>query len=380
MEERDFIDSPRILFMSGNLEASARRCGQLALAGWQIVQTIDPIESLAAGKNKDVDLALLHLPVDDMVEMDLPNVLRRVAPMGYLPVVILAEDPAEQQRCRFLDSGADDIISGTTSAAEMIARLKATLRIKELHDQLAASRSALQEALFRERRLLTELRKDYAHMQVLATTDPLTHIQNVRSFRDIFEHEFRIARRYNQPLSLLMIDVDHFKVVNDMHGHPTGDYVLKELAVVLTQSVRESDVVARTGGEEFSVILPKADARSAAHFAERIRREVFARQFAVYGEEIHVTVSLGSASYPQDAEITEPEMLVYFADQALLIAKETGRDRVVNFGELDLAVRHRLRRQYLAPLDLEAVAQQDDEEKTRTAEEASGKIRISSRG
>jgi diguanylate cyclase len=144
-----------------------------------------------------------------------------------------------------------------------------------------------------------------------------------------------------------MLDVDHFKIVNDTHGHPSGDYVLKELAVILKNSVRDSDVVARTGGEEFSVILPKADREQAAQFAERIRCETSQREFDVYGKKIHVTISIGFATYPLDAEITDAEMLVYFADQALLHAKESGRDRVVPFGELDLVVRRRLRRQHL---------------------------------
>jgi diguanylate cyclase (GGDEF)-like protein len=320
----------------------------LAQAGWDAIPASEWIGALAAVRSQHVDLALLHLPPDDMVAMDFPNVLRRVSSAAYLPVIILAESPAEQARCRFLDSGADDVICTSTSADETLARIRAMLRIKELHDRLAASRSALEEALKRERKLLAKLRRDNAHLQALVTTDWLTHVQNRRSFRDLLDHEFKIARRYNQPLSLLALDVDHFKVVNDAHGHPSGDYVLKELAVILTRSVRESDVVARTGGEEFCVLLPRADRRQAARFAERIREEVYRRKFIVFGQTIHVTVSIGSATYPTDAEITEPDMLVYFADQALLTAKETGRDRVVAVQDLGPAVRSRLRRQYEA--------------------------------
>jgi len=287
--------------------------------------------------------------VDEMVDTDLPNVLRNVSPADYLPVMIIAGDPAEEQHCRFLNSGADDVISEATSPAEMTARIRAMLRIKELHDQLSASRSELQRSLKRERRLLAKAKRDNDHLRALCTTDPLTHVQNVRSFRDIFAHEFKMAKRYDQHLSLLMLDVDHFKVVNDTHGHPSGDYVLKELAVILTRSVRESDVVARTGGEEFCLILPKADRRQAMRFAERVRKEVYRRRFIVYGQHIHVTVSLGLASFPDDAEITDPDHLIYCGDQALLMAKETGRDRAVAFRDLDPAVRLRLCRQYHAP-------------------------------
>ena len=347
MDQASEIDSARILLMSRNLPEATSRSAQLARAGWRVVRAVEQIEVLAAAKSQPIDLVLLHMPVDDMVDMDLPNVLRNVCPAAYLPVMILADDPAEEQRCRFLDSGADDVISHTTSPGVMVARIGALLRIKELHDQLAISRQALQNALQRERKLLGKLKRDNAHLQALCTTDPLTHVQNVRSFRDILAHEFKIAKRYAQSLSLLTLDVDHFKVVNDTHGHPSGDYVLKELAVILTRSVRESDVVARTGGEEFSIVLPQAGHHQADQFAERIRNEVYARDFMVYGRHIHVTASLGLATYPGDAEITEPQMLVYFADQALLVAKEMGRDRVASFCGLDTTVRQRLRRQYM---------------------------------
>ena len=341
------IDTARILLMSRSLSEATNRCAQLTLAGWQVVRAVEQIEVLTAVRSQSIDLVLLHVPVDEVIDLDLPHVLRGVAPSDYLPVMILAGDAAEEQRCRYLDSGADDVISQATSPQEMVARIGALLRIKELHDQLAASREALQNALQRERKLLAKLKRDNAELQVLCTTDPLTHVQNVRSFRELLDHEFKTAKRYDQHLSLLMLDVDHFTVVNDTHGHPSGDYVLKELAVILTRSVRESDVVSRTGGEEFSVILPQADRAQAMQFAERIRTEVFGREFLVYGKHIHVTVSVGLATVPGDAEVTDPDLLVYTADQALLVAKETGRDRTVRFSDLDQAVRQRLRRQHV---------------------------------
>jgi len=344
-EER--IRKSRLLLLDGNPAASDRLRARLAQAGWTPYLAADEIEAFTAVRSRGIDLALLHLRAAAVADTDLPNVLRQVAATAYLPVVVLADALNEQQRCRFLDSGADDAIGPRTSAEEMVARIGALLRLKDLHDQLAASRSALEDALNRERRLLAKLRKDNQDLRRQATTDPLTHVQNVRAFRQLLAHEFRIARRYGQALSLLMLDVDHFKVVNDTHGHPSGDYVLKELAVILKQTVRASDVVARAGGEEFVVLLPQSDRRQAQRFAERMRREVYRRKFNVYGRDIHVTVSVGSASYPQDAEIVDADMLLYFADQALLQAKETGRDRVVAVGNLPRDARARLRHQYL---------------------------------
>ena len=324
MEEATSAKRYRILLMSRVPAGEERAWRLVSRAGWQIVNVGDAVEALAAVRAGEVDLVLLHLPVDETADLDLPNVLRRVAPVDFLPVIILADDVQQQRRCEFLDCGADDVICDQTSQAEAIARIRSMLRIKHLNDQLAASGEALRQALDRERKLLSKLRADNAELQALCTTDPLTHLQNVRSFHELLLHEFRGARRYGHAISLLMLDVDHFKLVNDAHGHPTGDYVLKELAVILTQSVRDSDVVARTGGEEFSIILPKADARQAALFAERIRQEVAQRVFSAYGNDLRVSISIGSAAWPQDAEICEAEMLAYFADQALLHAKGSG--------------------------------------------------------
>jgi two-component system, cell cycle response regulator len=338
---------PRILLMDTDQSGAAKICAQLTMAGLCPLRAVDEMEALATVKNQGVDLAVLHLSADYIADTDMAQVLRAVADAAYLPVIVVAGEEMEGKRCLLLDTGADDVVDRSTSGDELVSRVRALLRVKLLHDELAASRGALQDALRRERNLLAKLRNDYNHLVDLATTDPLTHVQNVRSFQEILEHEFKVARRYNHPLSLLMLDVDHFKVVNDTHGHPSGDYVLKELAVILKNSVRDSDVVARTGGEEFSVILPKADRSQAMQFAERIRTETSDRRFVVYGKEIHVTISIGYATYPADAEITDQDMLVYFADQALLHAKESGRDRVVPFGQLDLVVRQRLRRQQL---------------------------------
>ena len=335
----------RILLMHKDLSGTPRLCADLGLAGWNVVEATDEIEALEIAKSVDLGAAILHFPIGEVTGMDFPQVLRNVTGGKYLPVVVVTEGP-HQRRCEFLDSGADDIVSVDIHQDELVARVSALLRVKKLHDQLHDSQTALQEALRRERNLLAKLRKDNEYLKHLATTDPLTHAQNLRSFRDILEHEFRMARRYNRPLSLLMLDIDHFKVVNDTHGHPSGDYVLKELTVILKQVTRDSDIISRTGGEEFTVLLTGADAQRAATYAERIRTEVFAREFVVYGDKIHVTVSIGATTYPSDAEITDPEMLVQLADQALYSAKEDGRDRVVAFHDLDAIVRERLCRQY----------------------------------
>ena len=354
-------DNPaNILFMAEPHSRAAQRRPVLREAGWNVLPAVEYIEALAAVRSQRVDLVLLDLPADDAVATDFANILRGVAPAAYLPVIIMADSAADRQRCRFLNAGADDVVCLKTSPSELVARVGAMLRVKQLHDELALSRAELAEALRRERKLMAKLRRDNANLQTLVTTDPLTHVENRRSFQDILAHEFSVARRYNHPLSLLALDVDHFKMVNDCHGHPSGDYVLKEFAVILKRTVRDSDVVARTGGEEFAILLPKAGAAEAMHLARRVRQAVAERCFSAYGRTIRVTTSVGLASYPSDAEITEPDILVYLADQALLTAKETGRDRVVALCEIPMPVRNRWRQRYrqggLGPAESAAAA------------------------
>lgn len=358
---RSISTGARILVIDPDQGRWVRISSELARAGHTSLEVPDHYDALSVVASQQVDLVLLYIPQDESIGMDLPNTLRDASATEYVPVIVMAATVDEDHRCMYLEAGADDVIGENTSGDEMLARISALLRIKGLHNQLAASRAALQQALRRERRLLEKLRRDNAHLQTLATTDPLTHAQNTRSFHDIMQHEFKAAKRYDYSLSLLMIDVDHFKVVNDTHGHPSGDYILKEMTVILKRSVRESDVVSRTGGEEFTVLLPRADREQAASFAERIRKEVDAREFIVYGATIQVTISVGVATYPDDPEITDSQMLVYFADQALLAAKETGRDRVVAISDLEAPTRQRLHRQYMEipPDDTITVATED---------------------
>lgn len=346
MDVTSFTGTATILVMTQDLSIAARRCAQLTAVGWRTLPVMDPVDALTRAKSEDVDLALLQLSPDDMVGTDFPLILRRVAMASYLPVTILADEPSEEMRCDFLQCGADDVLDARVSGPELEARLGVLLRFKELHDRLATSQEALQAALTRERRLLAQLRQDNADLQELVTTDPLTRTQNVRSFQSILEHEFKSARRYNHPLSLIMLDIDHFKLVNDNYGHPTGDLVLKELAAILKSSVRESDVVCRVGGEEFAIVLPRAEHSQAVEFAQRMREQVQRHTFCLHGHRLGVTVSLGISVYPRDPEVVEPAMLLHFADQALLHSKQNGRNRATSFRDLETATRVKLVQQY----------------------------------
>ncbi|MBC3928326.1 GGDEF domain-containing protein [Undibacterium sp. CY21W] len=165
-------------------------------------------------------------------------------------------------------------------------------------------------------------------MRKLATTDALTNIANRRHIMDIGNREFTRARRYTHSLSVLMLDIDKFKFINDRWGHPVGDRVIKELANLLTITARDQDVSGRLGGEEFTVILPHTDTSGAKIIAERLRVVVAEAQGVNLDDNtiVRFTASIGIATL--NVEDTSFDMLLQRADRALYKAKENGRNRV----------------------------------------------------
>lgn len=171
-----------------------------------------------------------------------------------------------------------------------------------------------------------------------STVDSLTGIYNRRQFDRRLKEEFSVAKRHEQPLSLIMIDADHFKLINDQLGHQGGDLVLRRLAEILSSNVREGDIVCRYGGEEFAVILPQTDASCTRILAERLRNQVsrtelIPENMSPSKTAIHMTISVGVATL--DHTLQSAEDLTNVADQALYRAKSEGRDRVVSGAPTD---------------------------------------------
>ena len=162
-------------------------------------------------------------------------------------------------------------------------------------------------------------------VEKLAITDDLTQIYNYRYLKTALRREIRRASRFSQQLSLLMLDVDHLKTYNDRHGHLRGSFVLKHIAQILLRSLRSFDLIAKYGGDEFTVILPQTPRDGAAVVAERMRNEVANTKFPLEPRGA-ITVSLGVATFPEDA--TEGLALVRAADRALYRAKQAGRNRI----------------------------------------------------
>jgi diguanylate cyclase (GGDEF)-like protein len=167
-----------------------------------------------------------------------------------------------------------------------------------------------------------ELAAANARLEKLAITDGLTGLRNHRNFQELLADEFKRSRRYKKPLSVMLLDVDHFKKFNDSFGHPAGDAVLKRVAVILTGQARTTDQVARYGGEEFALVLPETDAQGAEIIAERIRHAIADDAW----EHRRVTVSIGISSL--DDDIADIAFMIEAADKALYVSKEKGRNQV----------------------------------------------------
>ncbi len=175
---------------------------------------------------------------------------------------------------------------------------------------------------------LITLKSENRRLRTLASTDPMTGLHNYRFFVSFLAQEIERAKRTKTPVSLIILDIDFFKNINDTYGHPVGDNVLRHVAQTVKNCVRTTDIVCRYGGEEFAVILPGTDIVSAIAVAERIRRTVESSAISVGKDQIKVTISLGVTSF--DGTSNESvNSLVSKADQCLLEAKKNGKNIVV---------------------------------------------------
>lgn len=263
-------------------------------------------DALRLFREEKPDLVLLDVMMPTVDGFKLARIIKADAPQ-FVPIILLtALDDLESKR-RGMAAGADDFLSKPVTPLELQIRLSSMLRIKDLTDQLARANERLNE---------------------LATTDALTGLYNRRALYAQLEREFERAQRYRRPLSVVMLDVDHFKQVNDTYGHQIGDRVLQLIGDVLRASIRSADFGARFGGEEFMVLAPETGRETVGVMAERIRTTVAATSAKAGDGVPKVTVSLGVATTELVAATTHDE-LVRIADDALYQAKRGGRNRYV---------------------------------------------------
>jgi diguanylate cyclase (GGDEF)-like protein len=279
----------------------------------------------------EIDLILMDV---NMAEMDGIEVLRRIKAVPRLadiPIIMVTSHDQIEYLTAAFESGATDYMTKPPKRQELVARIRGALRLKAEMDR----RKAREADLIEVTRQLALANRELARLSAL---DPLTGIPNRRQLDELLDAEWKRAVRSENPLSLLILDVDCFKSYNDTYGHQRGDSCLREVATTLCDAVqRPSDIVARYGGEEFVVILPDTDVGGAAHVAERLRARVAGRAMEHRASDVagHVTISVGvAATIPRRDSLVAA--LISSADQALYEAKQAGRNRVkIALGGLD---------------------------------------------
>ena len=308
----------KLLVVDDSNAQSGKIRSTLERLGYGVECAASGVEGLKLARAQRPDLILLDVEMADLDGFAVCRWLKMNAETRDIPVIMLTVRKEVADRVEGLNIGADDYLAKPFADAELEARIFAALRVKAAHSEL------------RERN--TQLESMLHHVEALAITDPLTGLFNRRRFADVLKREFAITRRYKNTLSCMMIDLDHFKRVNDRYGHDAGDQVLKEAARRLLETVREVDVPARYGGEEFAVLLPHTAKRDAVIAAERVRAVLNRSEFKIGDESLRMTASIGVAGN-SDVTSGEAEDLVKAADYALYEAKRLGRDRVVLFDE-----------------------------------------------
>lgn len=265
----------------------------------------DGIQALRMLVSEEIDLVLCDVEMPGFEGEKL--VLMSESAVGRRIPFLMLTGVTDRERCtRLLRQGARDVISKPFQPDDLVARV-------ELHLELS--------------RLQSELEEKNRQLEHLSTTDPLTGLANRRELDLTLELEFKRASRFGTPLSVIMADLDHFKHINDTHGHQNGDAVLRHVGRLVSSRVRETDVAVRYGGEEFALVVA-APAEGARVLAETWRAEVEAAQIEREdGGVLEVTISIGIASL--DGDVEDPQQLLGAADAALYRAKQAGRNRVV---------------------------------------------------
>jgi len=302
-----------ILIIEDNALQAKKTRTVLESAGYEVLLAETGATGFKLAKTKPVDLVLLDMVLPDFSGDQICKWLKRDETTQSIPVFMLTAKDTLEDKVAGLQVGADDYIPKPFSEKELLARIQAGLRVKLRQDELRGVKNKLEDRL-----------KDVVEM---ASTDVGTGLTNRRHFNDLLGKEFSRAQRFSEPLSCLMLDIDHFKKINDTYGHPAGDSVLFEIAALLRQEVRTHEVVARYGGEEFVVLLPKTTAKEAMIPAARICKNIAGHHYKGLPPDRVVTISIGIASLP-DPLITNPEVLVQCADFALYKAKGGGRNRI----------------------------------------------------
>jgi two-component system cell cycle response regulator len=270
--------------------------------GYRVVEAVDGIAAIAQCRQQPPDVVLLDI---EMPGLDGHQVLARLkgdAELKDIPVVFLTVRTAISDVVAGLRGGAQDYLKKPFDPGELLARVGSAIRVKKLQDQL---------------------RQRNAELDEMSRTDGLTGLFNRRHLDEELIRRHKDSLRHHDPYCVLLLDIDHFKHVNDTYGHPAGDLVLRTFADRLSIGLRSGDIAGRWGGDEFLVILPRTNQHGALEFAERIRSAATAPVSGA-GRHINVTISGGCALGPAESV----DAVVHFADEGLYQAKLAGRNQI----------------------------------------------------
>ncbi|MBB3190613.1 diguanylate cyclase [Halomonas cerina] len=275
---------------------------RLSAEGVALLHAHDAVEGLAIAREQLPDLILLDLEMPGTDGMTLFSQLKEESALDAIPVIFLTGTLDVTTKVQAFELGAVDYVTKPFDAIELKARVRAALRTKRYQDLLATK----------------------------ARIDALTGLWNRGYLTDQLAVEVSALIRHGSPVALIMVDIDHFKRINDTHGHPFGDIVLQRVAQVLGQATRDNDVVCRYGGEEFAIILRDTSSVGAVSIAQRLCHAVAAITFRQGRETVQVTASFGVAGSDQcdDHDAVSADTLLEAADMALYAAKSAGRNRV----------------------------------------------------
>ncbi len=298
------MTSPTVLIADDSLVVRAVVRGELEEEGYGVVEAVDGLAALEHCREDPPDIILLDVEMPELDGYQVLSALKSDADLKDIPVVFLTSRSDIADVVAALRGGAHDYLKKPFENIELLARVGSAIHVKTLQDQL---------------------RQRNADLDRMSRTDVLTGLYNRRHLDEQLLREQANATRHHDPLSVLLLDIDHFKQVNDSFGHPAGDRVLCAFADRLCAELRAGDIAGRWGGEEFMIIMPRTDLDGAVAVAERLRSTVAAEPITASQLDIAVTVSGGCAlsmSHSVDA-------LLHLADDCLYRAKESGRNKIV---------------------------------------------------
>lgn len=295
----------RILVVDDDPDSLSIIAEALRWEGYQTQTAISGAEGLALIQSWSPDLILLDVNMPGMNGLETLNGLRHKE--QYVSVMFISGNTSTEHVVEGLDSGADDYIPKPFDPLELLARVRTQLRIKDLNDQLRNANVRLKE---------------------LVDIDDLTGLFNMRSVYQRLETEMDRAKRFGRQVAVVMMDMDHFKSVNDGHDHLFGSFVLSEVGGIIKRNIRAHDLGARYGGDEFLMILTETNTDGAKRFCERLLKAINDYHFKNGKDEKKLTSSIGFAITPPGDSLTDARGLVRTADHALYDAKRAGRNCV----------------------------------------------------